>query len=214
MTERGEGGAAGERGLAAAGAGALDTAKRRLRDQAAGAVARLKRDERTRHDSAICEYLCSTDAYKSAEQVFLYVALDDEVATGPLMERAAVDGKTLLLPVTDLADWTLRFVSWRPGEPLERGEAGVLEPVAGESPTERQALSVIPGRAFDLDGYRLGRGRGCYDRCLSYLGSLGPTMGVAYGCQLFAEVPRGGHDRPVEALATESGLIVVGMGRS
>jgi 5-formyltetrahydrofolate cyclo-ligase len=53
-------------------------------------------------------------------------------------------------------------------------------------------LILVPGVAFDLQGRRLGRGKGYYDRLLTVLPCT--TCGVAYDEQVVGEVPASAHD--------------------
>lgn len=63
---------------------------------------------------------------------------------------------------------------------------------------------MVPGRAFDHQGRRVGRGGGMYDRYLSQGGRTAPAVGIAYACPVFDEgVEAGAHDAPLDALITE-----------
>lgn len=71
---------------------------------------------------------------------------------------------------------------------------------------------LVPGLAFDLDGHRLGRGKGCYDRfiekiCLSTLPS--PILiGLAYDFQIVSDLLVAPHDQKMHMLCTpQHGLI-------
>ena len=63
----------------------------------------------------------------------------------------------------------------------------------------------IPGIAFDKRGYRLGYGRGYYDKFLSENPTV--SIGLAYSIQLVENLPHGSHDRRMDAIATESGVL-------
>ena len=60
----------------------------------------------------------------------------------------------------------------------------------------------FPGVAFGADGYRLGRGKGIYDRLLA--GATGVKIGVAYEWQLLELVPHCELDVPVDVIVTEA----------
>jgi 5-formyltetrahydrofolate cyclo-ligase len=62
-------------------------------------------------------------------------------------------------------------------------------------------LVAVPGVAFDLQGHRLGRGGGYYDRLLK--GFAGVTAALAYDFQILPIIPIEPHDHPVDALVTE-----------
>ena len=65
----------------------------------------------------------------------------------------------------------------------------------------QNSLCVVPGMAFDCDGYRLGYGKGYYDRFLS--GYHGVTAGICYSDCIRWKLPRGRFDRPVDILVTD-----------
>ena len=62
---------------------------------------------------------------------------------------------------------------------------------------------LVPGVAFDKQGYRLGRGGGFYDRYLQDCKGL--KIGIAFSCQVSkAALPRESHDIPMDMLITEN----------
>lgn len=186
--------------------------KERLRVRTGSLVAKLSAAYRRAADSSICRGILESPAYAGCDQVLVYCALSDEVALDPLVAAARAAGKLVYLPVMDAGSSTIRFALWSAGEMLVRGPGGVRVPRAGREPTQRPSLTVVPGRAFDRQGYRLGRGLGCYDRILEHLSVLGPTIGAAYACQVVEHVPRQAHDRPVAWVVTEEETIQVEAG--
>ncbi|MFA7682254.1 MAG: 5-formyltetrahydrofolate cyclo-ligase, partial [Candidatus Peribacteraceae bacterium] len=72
--------------------------------------------------------------------------------------------------------------------------------------------ALIPGRAFDRDGNRLGRGNGSYDHWIREQRTANPQTkiwGIAFECQIVPIVPTEEHDERVDALITARGLIHV-----
>ena len=59
---------------------------------------------------------------------------------------------------------------------------------------------LVPGLAFDKLGYRLGRGKGYYDRLLR--DSRGIKIGIAFDWQIVDRLPVERHDVPVQFLIT------------
>ena len=55
---------------------------------------------------------------------------------------------------------------------------------------------LVPGVAFSPSGYRLGRGKGYYDKFLSKYSNLF-TVGVCFREQFFLDIPREPHDVPM-----------------
>jgi len=63
------------------------------------------------------------------------------------------------------------------------------------------SVCIVPGLSFDYDGFRLGYGKGYYDRFLS--GFDGDSIGLCYGECVCKRLPHGRYDRAVDVLVTE-----------
>jgi 5-formyltetrahydrofolate cyclo-ligase len=76
---------------------------------------------------------------------------------------------------------------------------GVPEPIPSLCrPAEKIDTILVPGLAFDKDHFRLGYGKGHYDRLLSKISAV--TIGVGFIEQLAEKLPREPHDRSVDRL--------------
>ena len=73
-----------------------------------------------------------------------------------------------------------------------------------------QALCLVPGLCFDGKGYRLGYGKGYYDRFLAKF--RGATLGLCYNDFLQDCLPVGDYDLPVQQIATEDRVFAVEQG--
>ena len=80
----------------------------------------------------------------------------------------------------------------------------VLNVPPAHAPEVSPDLLLIPALAFDRQGYRLGRGKGFYDRYLE--GHQVKAMGVCFMDQVLETVFAQEHDQPVDWLLTESGV--------
>lgn len=127
-------------------------------------------------------------------RVLLYAALPDEVdLTALLAER------DLILPRVDGPDLVLHQVT----RPLVPGAWGIDEPDPEDPVVELSTVDtvVVPGRAFDAAGRRLGRGKGFYDRLLN---TSALRIGVGFDEQLVETVPTEDHDQRVARVLTPS----------
>ncbi|MDH5717303.1 MAG: hypothetical protein OEZ22_06660 [Spirochaetia bacterium] len=61
---------------------------------------------------------------------------------------------------------------------------------------------IVPGLFVTKSGYRLGRGRGYYDRLLQFY-PINKTIFLCYNWQILREVPRNEKDRRVGHISTE-----------
>ena len=66
----------------------------------------------------------------------------------------------------------------------------------------------MPGIAFDRQGYRLGYGKGYYDRFLAVFS--GTAAGLCFRELALERLPRGPQDRRVDVLVTEAGVLPIG----
>lgn len=82
-----------------------------------------------------------------------------------------------------------------------KGRAVIVEHQPQPVP-EGVVLALIPGRAFDKLGNRLGRGGGTFDRLLADLEC--EKIGIAFDCQIVEAIPAEPHDIPMNAIITAS----------
>ena len=130
--------------------------------------------------------------------VLSYCALHDEVPTD-----GAVGGVVALPRLAEDGTMSLHLHSG----PLEAHRFGMTQPPAGSATVTAGELAavLVPGRVFDRDGYRLGRGGGHYDRLLPTLAPGTPVIGVTVEERLVDRLPREPHDQPMTHLVTETG---------
>jgi 5-formyltetrahydrofolate cyclo-ligase len=157
-------------------------------------------------------------ALAGARLVLCYRAMPDEIDVDPLVRALAARGVRVAFPhVTDKgAMWMYAIDSREPLAPRfwVRDRYGIAAPdreapgVARVFPREIDAV-VVPGRAFDARGARLGRGKGYYDRLIARLrpDARGSTVGVCFREQLVDCVPEDARDRRVACVAAEGRLI-------
>ncbi|MGL5136225.1 MAG: 5-formyltetrahydrofolate cyclo-ligase, partial [Beijerinckiaceae bacterium] len=101
------------------------------------------------------------------------------------------------------------FRRWIDGVELVDAGFGTLGP--DESADElRPTILLVPLAAFDASGQRIGWGEGHYDRVIARLIADGDdllTIGVAFSFQQVDRVPAEAHDRPLDLIVTELGVI-------
>ncbi len=96
-------------------------------------------------------------------------------------------------------------------EPLERHPFGYLQPRADASPIMPDVIEVVmvPGLLFACDGGRLGHGKGYYDKLLSSFHHRPYLIGTTVDRRMMHVLPMTHHDVPMDAIATETGLVEV-----
>ena len=135
-----------------------------------------------------------------------YWPIRDEIDPRPLMLRLVDAGHACALPVVKAGRGRLEFRLWSPGMALEPNAFGIPEPPAGARLADPEVL-LVPLLAFDAAGYRLGYGRGYYDRTIAALRLRGRdvlAVGLAYGGQEVDELPHGPGDERLDWVVTET----------
>jgi len=177
-------------------------AKEELRRQVRAAMAALPPARRALEEELVQAAIQAQPAWQAARTVLLYRAVAPELGVVGLTLAAWRAGKRVAFPRVAADGLALHEVrSW--GE-LRPGRFGIPEPDAAAAAVDAAEVdvAVVPGVAFHPGGDRLGRGGGHYDRLLPRLG--GAAWGVAFDCQLVAELPRLPHDRPVHRVFAAS----------
>lgn len=170
----------------------------------------LSSNEKAELDSKISDRLFNTWQYKSCEVLLTYVSTEIEVDTREIISRALADGKRVAVPRCIDNTRLMDFYFIKDVDDLEGGYMGVLEPIPEkcEKMTDfSEGLCIVPALMFDLYGYRLGYGKGYYDRFLSNF--CGETLGICYNRCVREKLPYGKFDKCVERIITQSRIITV-----
>jgi 5-formyltetrahydrofolate cyclo-ligase len=149
---------------------------------------------------AIAERVQGLPAFGSAQVVALYWALPSEPDTTSLIDVSAALGKRVLLPMFGHEAPQLgEFAGW---DRLVPGPLGLKQPQGPPVEAGQVDLFVVPGLAFDRDGFRLGRGKGYYDRLLARRSPRAFLCGLCLDDMIVARLPRQAHDVPMACLVS------------
>jgi 5-formyltetrahydrofolate cyclo-ligase len=188
-------------------------AKRRLRQELRERLATITPADAASWSNAICERIAASDHFRYAKAVMGYASTPGEADIWTLLNTARAMGKRVCLP---RVDWNLRLMSAaeapRNRQDLLPGKNGVAEPPAAAPivPITDLDLVIVPGLAFDEQGWRLGRGAGFYDRFLAHPSMAASSIGAAFEVQMTPSLPRDDWDIALHAVATERRWIQVG----
>ena len=145
----------------------------------------------------VAQFLAS-DAYKNARMVYGYMPYNQEVRTGAAMEQVLKDGKNLALP--KVYGQRMDFIVVTDLSQVAEGYCGIPEPVHdGPIASDKTALVLMPGLAFDREGHRMGYGGGFYDKFLEQEPNH-PTLALCYDFQLLEHLDTEDHDIPVDCV--------------
>lgn len=171
------------------------------------AWAELDRRELAAASRLICHRVLSLPCWYEATACLAYAPLAAEVDVTPLMEWAWRRGLAVLLPRPDPATRRMEAREVRSWADTEEGPYGLRVPKAG-CPRRLPGVgtvALIPGLAFDCQGWRLGRGAGYYDRFLAEWRGV-RRVGVTLERFVFPHLPRDSHDRRMDWVVTEEAI--------
>mgnify|MGYP002513605211 CR=1 FL=1 len=145
---------------------------------------------------ALAQQFFATDYYRDAKTLYGYLPYNQEVRTEPILLQALKDGKKVAVP--KVYGDTMRFIYLEDMNGIEKGYAGIPEPVADEPvAADETALVLMPGLAFDKEGHRIGYGGGFYDKFLSAEPDH-PTVALCYDFQMLPNLETEEFDVPVD----------------
>jgi 5-formyltetrahydrofolate cyclo-ligase len=178
----------------------------KLRDRQSSAEIEQKSQE-------ITDQVFHLHEYTRARGIACYVNKDSEVNTRTLIRDALDRDKRVLVPVVKKGEIELFFSEIHDlGADLAPGSFGIPEPKPElVHPVDLDAVDIIfvPGIVWDRDGYRLGWGRGYFDRAIKKLPAHVRSAGLAFNMQFISKIPRDQFDVPVDLVVTESRVIRV-----
>ncbi len=186
--------------------------KKALRLQCRETRKALGREGRELAGQAICTHIEAWPAFQQADVILTYLPMRGEVDLLPLLERRP-EKRWLVPRVLPEENHRMAFHPYDPAR-LVRHEYGMLEPAADlpEIPPAEVQISLVPGLAYDRQGWRLGYGGGYFDRFLKDF--TGTSLGIIYQALLVESIPHGERDVPVIWIVTENGIFEAMKGKN
>ncbi len=147
----------------------------------------------------------------TARNIALFLSVDGELNTRPLIARLWHLKKAVYLPVLHpFSPGNLLFLRYSPDTPLLPNKLRIPEPpldIRQLITLDQLDLMLVPLVAFDQHGQRLGMGGGFYDRTLQNWRQHGfLPVGLAHDCQQVDSLPVAEWDVPLPAVMTPSKL--------
>ena len=185
--------------------------KSQLRDAIKKRIAQMSEKDRAAESRSICRRILET-LPDAPVMICAYNPITYEVDIRPLLEELLAKKYQLYLPRYEGGKNVFRKLEDL--KDLTKGSFDILEPPRDAEllPGEGETIALVPSRAFDRMGGRLGRGNGGYDHWIAAQRSQNPQTqfwGICFDCQLVQEVPMEEHDERVDGVITGRGLFEV-----
>lgn len=156
-------------------------------------------------DDSVFQNAVKLPCYKQSNAVLVYVSTDIEVDTKKIIAHSLWLGKTVAAPKCIDNNGNMVFKTICREDDLINGMYGISEPKDScrdyESDFEN-AVCFVPALSFDCRGFRLGYGKGYYDRFLKNFSGI--SIGLCYDDFLVDVLPINSYDIGVEYIVTES----------
>lgn len=172
-----------------------------MKTQSKSELRQLLREQRAeKYKTHSLLHIAQIPEVKKAQTIASYFSYGDEPDTHALNLHLITLGKNLLLPRIKGDD--LEWVKWSGGAELISSHSLVPEPI-GDAITDTSLIDVVlvPALAMDRAGFRLGQGKGFYDRALKDLSAF--TIGIVFPYELQSNsLPKDPWDVPVNLAET------------
>lgn len=166
--------------------------------------------EKLRLDNKVIENFLNLNEYKQSQNILVYISKETEIYTGSIIERALQDKKKVAAPRCANMAGGMEFYYIKGVEDLEKGCFEIFEPIIHKCVKVsdfNSCLCVVPGLSFDRNGYRLGYGKGFYDRFLKRFN--GVSVGLCYKDNIEENLPTDRFDEKVDIVVTNETVILI-----
>ncbi len=154
-------------------------------------------------ESAILKNIRASNIYHDARKIAIYYPIRREISLLPLLEDP--DKRFCFPRITDYEKLEMQFF-WNTGE-FTSGRFGLSEPVGPLANKNEIDMIIVPGLAYSRGGYRIGYGKGFYDRYLMDYPKV--KLGIAFSFQVVDELPHADYDVRLDRIITDKEEICI-----
>lgn len=131
----------------------------------------------------------------------------DEINILPLLKYLEENGEKICLPRINIINDEIDFHAFKFGDLLELSKFGICEPSI-EKEILNPLLVLVPLLGFNKYGYRIGYGKGYYDKAIKKLrlNQNVKFIGIAFKEQEVENLPIENHDEKLDYIITPEGL--------
>lgn len=127
---------------------------------------KINADELKNKSLKLNKKILAENEYKNSMTIFCYISFKKEIDTLYILKKSLELGKRLCIPIIKQNVMIAGII--HDMDSLKPNKYGILEPInVIEIKKHEIDLAIVPGLAFNALGYRIGYGKGYYDRFLS-----------------------------------------------
>ena len=157
-------------------------------------------------DQEIFNKLITSDLYKEANSIFIYLSFGSEIETKNIINKAIEDKKKVYIPKIYKEDKSMKAIRLKSYNDLKENSMGILEPIDDSNYINKNDIDLIlvPGVVFDFNGNRIGYGGGYYDRYLKDIKEIRNKLVLAYDFQIVDLIKPESHDVVFDYIITNT----------
>lgn len=141
--------------------------------------------DRNIQNEIIFNKVISLEKVKKADTILIYVSFNNEVDTLNII-KYFLDKKKVAVPKVNGNEMNFYYID--SFNDLSKGSFNILEPITTNKVTNfDNSICIVPGLCFDKENYRLGYGKGYYDKFLSNKNIY--TIGLSYKETIIKKLP-------------------------
>jgi len=171
----------------------------------------LSREDWENLSQKILNRFFELELWEKVKLLTCYVSFNNEVNTLPILREAIKQNKQVAVPRVNANKDGLSFYEIKDIErDLELGSFKILEPIPERTKQispEIPELHIVPGIVFDKKGFRIGYGRGYYDKFLNTISQEAIKVALAFDFQVIDKIPVGVNDIPIDLIITDKKII-------
>lgn len=183
--------------------------KQELRLEAAARRRAMSVRDRQQAAEAIAAHVLAQPIVARAARIAAYVSMTSEPGTNATIAGLLDRGVEVIVPIS-LEGGQLDWVIYSSGTPQHRTALGMAEPEGerlGPAALASADFILVPALAVDVEGNRLGRGAGYYDRALA--AAKAPLCALLFAGEIIDALPHEDHDVPMNMVVAPTGVFRV-----
>ena len=160
---------------------------------------------------ALARRILALDAYRDAQRIAAYFAVNGEIGLDPVIDAALAAGKQVYLPNLDRQ--SLRFSPYFREQKMRINKFRLPEPDVGDDEMlmpQQLDLVLTPLTVFDAQRNRIGMGGGFYDRSFAMRRDASVQrpllVGVAHEIQKVERIDPEDWDVPLDMVVTDQAI--------
>lgn len=184
--------------------------KKELRKKYRNIRETMPASQKIKADKSIYQKLINFSEYKKAKTVLIFVSKKIEVDTIEIINQAFKDGKKVAVPKCLDKKGRMAFFVINSLDELKNDSFNLLEPDENKAPmlvNFNNSICILPGFAFDSKGYRIGFGKGYYDRFLQKYSGI--KIGICYNSCIVDSLPHGRYDVCANYIVTQKYILTI-----